>query len=390
MKKILTIYKEEYPWDVRIEKLALQFSKENESYILARNNNNEPSEEKIGKLNVLRIKYFTTLPKIINKVLQLALWFNPVWIYKIYCSARDYKINLIVVRDLPLAPAAILASKALRIKCVLDMAECYPLMYKSICQESNNPTTWIIKNPTIATLKERICLKYLDHTWTMIEESESRLLSFGIPKEKVSIVSNTPSTTNLLEKSHKGNELRIVYMGFVTKLRGLDLLIFGIHEFIRQHGKTLQIQLDIIGKGEEIPYIQSLIKSLDLEKNITVHGWLDHSEASKIFNNANVGALTYRKCPHWDHTIPNKIFDYMKAGMPVLCTDIEPIMRIIKAENCGIQTALSDESIASALHTLSDPDLRSAFGRNGQKAVAERYNWEHECLKIDRTLRELL
>lgn len=100
--------------------------------------------------------------------------------------------------------------------------------------------------------------------------------------------------------------------------------------------------------------------------------------------NANVGALTYRVCGHWNHTIPNKIFDYMLAGLPVLTTEVLPIQRIINETNCGVVCRdLDPVDIADKLEYLRDSGIRQNLGENGYKAVLEKYNWKSDKAKLN-------
>src|SRR5690606_6846381 len=85
------------------------------------------------------------------------------------------------------------------------------------------------------------------------------------------------------------------------------------------------------------------------------------------------------------HTIPNKIFDYMRAGLPVLTTNVKPISRIIESEECGLSSSDSDiDEIARNLTLLKDPSLRQRLGNNGQAAVMRQYNWSVELERMFR------
>lgn len=380
---IFIIYKEDYPWDVRVEKIAKTLHKQgNAVSIISSNRSQNCTEEKIDDLNIKRLPNTSSWPKIIQQLVNLPLWFNPFWIYTILKSMKGLPDRVIIIRDLPLMLTGIICGRILKAKVIFDMAECYPEMYAS----GTNKTlaTKIAKNKTLALIYEKFCVKYSDLIWVMIEESRDRLIKMGVNPNKISIVSNTPPPEKHknLPRNHTGESLHILYVGFVTEIRGLDLLVNAVHEFKKKHPNA-EIQADIVGVGSATEHIQDLIHQHKLHEYVRVHGWLEYEEITKLFEIANVGALTYQVCPHWNHTIPNKIFDYMIEGLPVLATEVVPISRILIDTQSGlVGKDRYPEDIANKLSMLMDSELRNKLGSNGQKAIRDQYNWSIEEQRI--------
>lgn len=384
---IFIVYKEDYPWDVRVEKLAKTLVEAGYPVtIVARNLDQKPSFEKLGEIRIRRLPRLWRLPALFRKLLNFPLWFNPVWIYTILKSISGAHEPVIIVRDLPLVKAATVVARLRKAKVVFDMAEVYPEMYGSSAKYTNQ--SWfegIIKSPAVAARYERSVLPIVDHSIAMIEESRDRLLAMGMPANAVTIVSNTPPVDkyNSRRHQHTGEILRIVYVGFLTELRGLDLLIEAAAQFIKKGYAKSTIQIDIVGKGATKTELIDMVRELHIEESVRVHGWLSQDEVDVLMKNANVGALTYRVCGHWNHTIPNKIFDYMLAGIPVLATEVLPIQRIIEETGCGVVCRdLDPTDIAEKLEYLRDPEVRQALGECGYQAVQEKYNWETDKQRL--------
>jgi glycosyltransferase involved in cell wall biosynthesis len=79
-------------------------------------------------------------------------------------------------------------------------------------------------------------------------------------------------------------------------------------------------------------------------------------------------------------TIPNKLFDYMAAGLPVVTSDNVPCARIVREAKCGeIFRAKDPGDLALALARLNDPVLRQAEGNAGAAAIQQKYNWEDDA-----------
>ena len=81
---VFIVYKEDYPWDVRIEKLAKALnSKGNVVTIVARNLDQKPTNETTDALRIRRLPRTKRLPGALQKLINMPFWFNPVWIYTI-------------------------------------------------------------------------------------------------------------------------------------------------------------------------------------------------------------------------------------------------------------------------------------------------------------------
>lgn len=380
MAKCIIVYKEDYPWDVRVEKIANSLANDgNEVTIVCQNRANRVRAEKIGDLEILRLPRTDRLPVMLQRLANIALWFNPIWIRTLLLAIPKEEHAIIIVRDIPLVFSALFVKAMRRVKIVLDMAECYPEMYASVAQFTKRSIAdRLLKNVMITSLYEKLAVDFVDHVLVMVEESRRRLLDKGISSTKLSIVSNTPPIggAKISRVMHTGSQLRIVYVGFLTRIRGLDVTIRAVKDYLENGYPVSDVKIDIVGKGPAREELVSLVSELDLKECVSIHGWLDQFEVDNLISNANVGALTYRVCRHWNSTIPNKLFDYMAAGLPVLATEVIPIKRIVEEEECGVICKDQDwKDVAAKMVELRDPAVRQSLGDNGRGAIEDRYNW---------------
>ena len=391
---ICLIYKEEYPWDVRVEKIAKALARNgNRVSILARNLGQSPIIEKTEFCEIVRLLKTNCFPVLLQKIINSAFFLNPIWVFYIYKNIKSHKKSIIIVRDLPLMFSGILVAKMKGAKIIFDMAECYPEMYLSMKLYSKlSFFKKIICTQYLLDIYEIQACKWADHIFVMVEESKNRLISKGILSNKISVVSNTPpiENNNFFQVNHSGVVLRMVYVGFITRLRGLDVLIRAAHRFLEIGGASEEIKIDIIGKGNAVNELLDLVDKLDLNDVVNIHGWLEKERVEEIMSQANVGILTYRVCSHWNTTIPNKIFDYMKMGLPIIATDVITIRRIIQETKSGFICKDQDvNDVASKLLLLQDPNIRNELGNNGIKAVKDRYNWSQDVSTMNRALERL-
>mgnify|MGYP000853804848 CR=1 FL=1 len=87
-----------------------------------------------------------------------------------------------------------------------------------------------------------------------------------------------------------------------------------------------------------------------------------------------------------------KLFEYMLAGLPVICTDFILWKNIINTYECGICVEPTDtNAISLAIHEMfSNQEKAKRMGENGRKAVLEKYNWNIEEQKLLSLYKQLI
>lgn len=113
-------------------------------------------------------------------------------------------------------------------------------------------------------------------------------------------------------------------------------------------------------------------------------GYVDRNEMRKLYARARAGLIAFFPEPNHIYSIPNKIFEYMSAGLPMIASDLPIQKSIVEDVGCGlIADARSPEEIYKKMCWLFEhPDSAGKMGRAGQKAVKEKYNWEQEVQKL--------
>lgn len=380
--RVLMVWDGDYPWDIRVEKVCRTLiANDHKVDLVCRNSHRRARREVIDGLNIRRVAQLSTaLPNGLNAAFTFPIFLSPIWLREMVVAARECRPDLVLVRDLPMAPAAVWLARKLGVPSVLDMAECYPEMIRAAWQfEPFRVSNLIVRNPWIADLVERWVLRRVSQVWVMIEESGERLKRMGVSPAKLRIVSNTPrvsifGSARTIEDRGPVSPLQIVYVGLLNPSRGLDIVLRAVALTVSRGGA---VRLDIYGEGKASKHLRALSRSLALEHSVKFHGWVDSGLVPNIVRSADVGIVPHRQCSHWNNTIPNKLFDYMAAGVPVIVTDVKPAARIVDECDCGlIYASDSAEELASRIEALRDLGLRRTLGVNGRQAVEQRYNWE--------------
>lgn len=133
----------------------------------------------------------------------------------------------------------------------------------------------------------------------------------------------------------------------------------------------------LAGNGED-SYLERL-RSLPGWNKVEYFGKVPYSEVKSIYSRSFAGvALNKSSQAKGQGTLGNtKLFEFMEAALPVICTNYTLWSEIIYHYKCGICVDPSSvEDIRRAIRQLLDnPGEARAMGENGRKAVLEKYNW---------------
>lgn len=386
MVRVCKIWDSDYPWDVRVEKICDSLTGAgHEVHLVCRNTKGRKRYEYSNGIHIHRLPAF----RFLGSLLSFPFFLNPVWLFNIFRVVKDNKIDLLIVRDLPMALAAIIIGKMKGVPIVLDMAECYPELIKAVWKfEPFKLQNVVVRNPLLGEIIEKLTLSATDHVFVVVEESRKRLIQKGVLPSKITIVSNTPvmqrftnanATFPGLLASHKG-KLILLYVGFLNFPRGVDTVVKAMREFVSMND---QVYLLLIGTGTAEKYLKDLVLNLNLEKYIGFGGWIENKYIPEYVASSDICIVPHYKCGHWNNTIPNKLFDYMATGKPVLVSDVPPMKRIVEDANCGlVYEDTNSHSLASKLLSLQDPELRRKLGLNGTAAVKTQYNWDKDATRL--------
>jgi glycosyltransferase involved in cell wall biosynthesis len=383
-KSIVYVWDADYPWDVRTEKVTLALARAGHTVnIVARNKAWRQATESLPEGTVHRMPPWTPLGQSLDGLLSFPAFFSPRWINIIEKTCRDARADLIIVRDLPLCPTAIRVGGRLGIPVMLDMAENYPAMMRALWETGRHqPLDYVVRNPAMTQWLERRCVHRVDHIMVVVEESADRVAALGVARDRITIVSNTPplarldTATHVAHPDHSG--IDVVYMGNLEVVRGLLESVDAIAH-LKASGR--RVRLRVIGRGRDEALIRQRCASHGLgPSDVEFLGYIaSHEEALRVVAESDVGLMPHRKNDSWDTTIPNKLFDYMAAGIPVVSSDAAPCARILRETGAGCVFPSGDFlGIAAAIVEASAPGLGTRLGAAGRQAVRARYNWEYD------------
>jgi glycosyltransferase involved in cell wall biosynthesis len=390
---ICKIWDADYPWDIRVEKICESIINAGHTvHLVCRNQARRPAREKHGQLIIHRLPSVSARFGPLHTFCNFPFPINPVWIYKIAHVIRESQADLILVRDILLALPSAILGKIFHIPVILDMAENYPAMLQDRLRYTpTNIFGKIIRHPVPVRWVEWLTLRLVDHVIVVVEESYERLIKAGLSPERLSIVNNTPNVDRWKSElgeagknTHRKNAVRLVYLGILDGSRGIDVAIKAIREL---KDRNFVANLVVIGDGPSLEKLLNLVEELGVSERVEFTGRLSFSRIQEIMNCSDIGLIPNYSTNAWNSTIPNKLFDYMALGLPVIVSDAKPTARVVLQENCGRVFRDRDvNDLAQCILALGDPCLRQRLGQNGKSAIHRRYNWNYDSEILLKTL----
>jgi glycosyltransferase involved in cell wall biosynthesis len=188
-------------------------------------------------------------------------------------------------------------------------------------------------------------------------------------------INNFPLLTEIdfleevIEKQNK-----VCFIGNISQIRG-------IHELVKSF-EFVDVKLDLAGKISDD--FKRILESENGWKNVNELGYINRQESLKVKSECFAGIVTFLALPNHVNAQPNKIFEYMASGIPVIGSNFPLWKEIIEENNCGICVdPTNPRKIAEAIEFLKDnPEIAKEMGANGKSLVVSKYNWNMEEKKL--------
>jgi len=177
----------------------------------------------------------------------------------------------------------------------------------------------------------------------------------------------------------------VLYLGAIMPGRGIEELLAAMGEVPGAH-------LVLLGYGFLLEQIRAQAHDLGLAERVHFLGPVPADEVVAYSASADVGVSPLlASAPSYALSLPNKLFQYMAAGLPVVASDLPQVRDIVEGNAAGICVDTSRPSLmAQALRSIiDDPAAAMRMGGAGREAVRLTYNWETAASELLATYAEL-
>lgn len=238
----------------------------------------------------------------------------------------------------------------------------------------NKPARWLLSQ--VFAVYERWACRRLDAVVAATPFIRDKFSAMGL---RTVDINNFPLlgelSTGAVDWAGKQNQ--VCYVGGIGRIRG----ILEVVQAMELAGSGVRLQLG--GKFSE-PDFETQVRSQAGWRWVDELGWLDRARVKAALDRSVAGLVTLHPVINYIDALPVKMFEYMAAGVPVISSHFPLWREIVEGNNCGLCVdPLDPAAIAKAIDYLAThPREAERMGRNGQRAVQDKYNWDIEEAKL--------
>ncbi|MGW8315994.1 MAG: glycosyltransferase [Bacteroidales bacterium] len=272
---------------------------------------------------------------------------------------------LFIANDLDTLPAAFFACRLRKVPLIYDSHELFTQVPELIHRKKTQNIWKGIEGYLLPHIKNAVTVSY------PIAEIYRRL--YGV---RFKVVRNVPRrilkpVSQPVPPEYKGKQL-IIYQGALNVGRGLELMIDTMH-FLDD------VVFLIAGKGDIEKELKTRVEKEGLSNKIRFEGRLKPDDLAPLTASCDLGisleedlGLNYR------YALPNKLFDYIQARIPVLCSALPEMARIVETYGVGIATRERiPEQLAAIIRYMLKERSTGAW-MDALDSAAEVLCWEVE------------
>jgi glycosyltransferase involved in cell wall biosynthesis len=236
------------------------------------------------------------------------------------------------------------------------------------------------------------CLPRYERVLCVSDDLFETCLEAGVPTKNLVLVENAIDAgeyrrrqTIAEAKASLGFPPSRFLIGAVGRLspeKGFDLLIRSVNSLAK---KGEDVQLVIVGEGDERPNLERQVAELGLQDRVALPGW--QSDVRCYFEAMDAFALSSHR-----EGLPNVLLEAMALEVPVAATRVNGVPRLVQDGRNGLLVEPGDgEALTTALLALiRNPELGNLFRAAGRRTVEGQYSFPERMQKLKRIYDELL
>lgn len=294
---------------------------------------------------------------------------------KLFCStASHYSPSVFVANDLPMLPVAIQLAAACGARLVYDSHELYSEQEFSVREKrrwAEIEAKYIGACDEVITVNQSIATE-LEHRYGV---SDVRVI-YNAERTR-----NTPAVSRRFHKAFGlPDDKRIVLLqGGLSAGRNLEVLVDAM-----RYVKNPSVVLIVLGDGLLLRSLQKMAQQEGLAGRVHFHAAVPQNELLALTAAADVGVIPYQAtCLNNYYCTPNKLFEFIAAGLPILATDLPEIRRLVEGQQIGqVGDTGSPLKLAALIDDFFSDEQRFTTWKAQVSVVRQVICWEQEEKKL--------
>ena len=224
-------------------------------------------------------------------------------------------------------------------------------------------------------LVERVATRFASAVITVHNPYRRELETRGVPSYKITVILNSlderlvPSGPVQAER----DGFRLVYHGTITPHYGVALLVEAAARLARD---VPDLTLEIYGDGDALPEVRSRINELGISDRVYLSGrFLPQHEVLERVQSASAGVICNLPIERNKATIPTKLFEYARLGVPIVTADLPAIREHFSPSEVWFFDAGNADNLAEVLRSIAAaPDVAKTRALAARQRY-EEYRW---------------
>jgi len=292
-----------------------------------------------------------------------------------------HRYDLLVSNDLDTLLPNFIVSKLKRIPLVYDSHE----YFTGVPEIQNRPfVKWVWK------CIEKMIFPHLKYIIT-VNDSIANLYKDEYGTRPAVVRNCSPTANSVVPYSRK--ELGIPEEHLLLIFQGTGINVNrGGEELIEALKSIDKVFLLIVGGGDKLEILKSRVRDLDINERVKFIPIVSWKELIKYTKSADAG-LTIDKDSNtnYRYSLPNKLFDYITAGIAIIASDLPETSKILNEYYCGlIIDEVTPKKISFAISQLKDNPFKLAEMKRNALLASARFNWETESEKVKELYKKAL
>lgn len=309
-----------------------------------------------------------TIHKLHKGFLSLSFYIKYIWLIK--TGLLSSRASVYFAEDIYTLPFAFIFGKIRRAKVYYDSRELFGHL-AGLKEKRTRQRFWrMVEKFFISKVDHIIVTGKMDAEF--IEEKynvDNTIILRNLPRFYKPLVKADLHTKLGIDKSKK----ILLYQGVLLRGRGIEF----IYDVL---SKLPNYVFLIVGGGEFEEYYKKLATGMGLIEQVYFLGKVKIEDLPEITQAADVGiALVENLSLSYYYALPNKLFEYIMAEVPVIVSNLPQMKEVVEKFNVGI--ALQPDNKKELLEALEKLDLDKQFYnklKQNCKIASEELNWEKE------------
>ena len=184
-----------------------------------------------------------------------------------------------------------------------------------------------------------------------------------------------------------GKNITIGVIKGLEEIYGIDYLIEGFSNAIREYQGSKELKLLIVGDGTQRIKLQSLVNELGINSNVTFTGKIDNDKVPEYINMMDIVCL-----PSLSESFGVSAVEACACERPIIATDVGGLKEIVFDNYNGfVIKQKSSEDIKLKIMKMIGNEVRmKEFSKNARKLVMEKYSWFNNAKIMDNVYKKLV